>query len=373
MGHHPVRLGINIPAKPPMRDVTMAVRISRLVGLDAAMFWDHFQDFYPQHLWREDLTWLARDRPLAHEHYDYQTLLGHLASPAGNMRLGVGVTEPLRRHPVLIAQALMTLAHLTRRAPILGLGAGEAENTIPFGISHERAVSKLEEALQIIRRCLVSTGPFDFTGEHFSLSDAVLDLQIPEGKIPSIWLAAHGPRMLRLTGQYADGWYPSNILSPEEYGDRLATVRRHAREAGRDPERIVPSLAIPAVLVPSDEDARAFFQRPIAGWIGLLYADAVWKRYGLTHPLGEGFAGYPDMRPEELEPDEIESALQQVPEKLLIDNVLWGSPERIARTLHPMAEAGLRHVVITPVSVLDSERFLRYLPRGLFSLRRKLA
>lgn len=373
MADHAIRLGINIPAKPPIGDVTMAVRLARLTGLDAALFWDHFQDFFPQHLWREELTWLAQGRPHAHEHYEYQVLLGYLASISGNMRIGVGVTEPLRRHPVLIAQALLTLAHLTKRAPILGLGAGEAENTDPYGVTREKAVGKVEEALQIIRTCFGSIGPFDIEGEHFSLSSSVMDLQPPKGRTPSIWLAAHGPRMLRLTGQYADAWYPSQIISPEEYDDKLATIRRHARDAGRDPEEIYPSLVMTTFLAPTDEDALEIMRSKIGRWAGLMLSAATWKQHGLRHPLGDDFQGYVDVLPEELQPERIDAALEEVPEDLMLQAFAWGTPERVAATFKRLGEVGLRHVVILPASVVGGERFLRYLPRGLFSLRRKLA
>lgn len=66
-------------------------------------------------------------------------MLGHLASRAGRLRLGVGVTEAVRRNPVVLAQAMITLAHLTKRAPILGLGSGERENTVPYGLSLDGA------------------------------------------------------------------------------------------------------------------------------------------------------------------------------------------------------------------------------------------
>jgi phthiodiolone/phenolphthiodiolone dimycocerosates ketoreductase len=372
MSRTSIRLGMLIPAKPPIGDVKMAVRISRLAGLDTAMFWDHFQDFASQALWNEETTWMARDIEWAHEHYEYQTLLGYLASIAGKLQLGVGVTEPLRRHPVMIAQALMTLSHVTRRPPILGIGAGERENTEPYGVSLHKAVGKLEEALQIIRMCYTARGPFDFEGTHFQLRNALMDLVPAEGKTPPIWIAAHGPRMLRLTGQYGDGWYPGYLKSAEDYGDRLSTVRRHAREAGRNPDAIVPSMQTSIFLAPTDEIARQMLGKPFARFIGLITPDEVFQSYGLTHPLGEGFRGYADIKPEEIEREKLEAAMDAVPEDFLRESMIWGSPEKVATEIRKFGDAGLRHIVIIPVSVLDSKRILRYLPRGLFSLRRKL-
>ena len=45
-----------------------------------------------------------------------------------------------------------------------------------------------------------------------------MDLEPPPGRTPQIWVAAHGPRMLQLTGRYSDGWLPiiGSVTSPED-------------------------------------------------------------------------------------------------------------------------------------------------------------
>ena len=73
--------------------------------------------------------------------------------------------------------------------------------------------------------------PVDFDGKFFKLQDAVLGLEPYEGTPPPIWLAAHGPRMLGITGRLADGWLPTNI-SPEQL---RGEARRHPPGAPRAP------------------------------------------------------------------------------------------------------------------------------------------
>ena len=155
----------------------MLTAMARLDRLDSLFVYDHFQDFYPTALWDRDFTWAARRVSSPHALFEYQTLLGSLAARAGRMQLGVGVTKPIGRHPVLIAQAALTLAHLTKRAPILGIGTGERMNIEPYGLPGTHAVDRIEEALQIIRRCFTSQGPIDFAGKHFRLERAVMDLE----------------------------------------------------------------------------------------------------------------------------------------------------------------------------------------------------
>ncbi len=136
----------------------------------------------------------------------------------------------------------MTLSHLTKRAPILGIGAGERMNLDPYGLDSSEPVARLEEALQIIRLCLSAQGPITFCGKHYRLARARMDLKPPSGKVPEIWIAGHGPRMLQLTGRYGDGCYPTTVVSPQEYAVKLATVRAAAAEAGRNAASITPAL-----------------------------------------------------------------------------------------------------------------------------------
>jgi phthiodiolone/phenolphthiodiolone dimycocerosates ketoreductase len=182
--------------------------------LDSLWAIDHWLDFPPMGIWDEDFSWAAKAVSSPHEFFGWAPLLGWAAGRAGKIQLAVGVTDPIRHHPVKLAQDALTLAHLARQPPILGIGAGEAENLIPYGINFDTPVARLEEALQIIRICFDSSGPFDFNGKHFQLNGAMMDLGLPPDRTPEIWVAAHGPRMLRLTGRYGDGWYRAIPMTP---------------------------------------------------------------------------------------------------------------------------------------------------------------
>jgi phthiodiolone/phenolphthiodiolone dimycocerosates ketoreductase len=278
-----------VPPKPPIGGVRRLLWLARALRLDGVFVWDHLQDFTPSALWDRDWSWTVGASRSPHELFDFQTLLGALAPAAGRLRLGVLVTEPIRRHPVVIAQALVTLAHLTARPPILGIGAGERENVEPYGLGFAAPVARLEEALAVIRLCLdQGGGPLDFAGRHFQLSRARFDLPIPPARKPEVWVGAHGPRMLRLTGRYGDGWYPVGLLTPGEYAARLAVIRGAAREAGRDPATFVPALQPHLVVAPSEREARAMLAAPPIRFAALLVPADLWRSVGHEHPLGAG-------------------------------------------------------------------------------------
>ena len=356
-----ISVGLQLGTQPPLSLTRASLLAARAMRLDSVMVIDHFQNVFPSTIWDTDLTWVAAERPTPHEFFDYQVLLGSLASRAGRLRLGVGVTESVRRHPVLIAQAMMTLSHLTKRAPILGIGAGERMNIDPYGLDFTERVSRLEEALQVIRLCLSAHEPITFLGKHYRLDRATMDLKAPEGRVPQIWVAGHGPRMLGLTGRYGDGWYPATVASPREYAAKLATVQAAAVEAGRNVSSIVPALHRFVVIAASEAEARAMLTtKPIRAF-GLMAPADIWRQAGAVHPFGEHFNALVDFVPGEYDRRTMEEAIAAVPDAVMTEGpLLWGGPQQVAAKLEAFGDAGMRHVILAPVSGLVSRRAALY-------------
>lgn len=359
MTHPQIDVGFYVSAKPPLAGVEALVAAAQSQQFSSVFVWDHLQDFFPSTVWDAEFAWFADGSASPHEWFDFQTLFGYLAAKFPDVQLGIGVTESIRRHPIILAQAALTLAHLSQRPPILGIGAGERLGTEPYGLSFSQPVSRLEEALQIIRQCFDTTGPIDFAGEHFSLHHAVLDLPAPQGRTPRVWIAGHGPRMLRLTGQYGDGWYPVIVGPPEDYAARLAVIHAAACEAGRDPHAITPSWHPIVVIAPTDAEAQAMLQSPAVRFLGLLLPAEIWGYFGVAHPLGEGFRGYMDLLPETCDRETVEAAIAAVPPAMM-EGIIWGSPERVVATVRAYGEAGLRHMVPLVASAMVSPEAAAY-------------
>jgi phthiodiolone/phenolphthiodiolone dimycocerosates ketoreductase len=368
-----IAVGLHIPPQPPLGAIRGLVLFARLSRLDSITVADHLQGVFPTALWDKEFLWIAAQNQSPHEYLEYQTLLGYLASRAGKLRIGVGVTEPIRRHPVVLAQAMITLSHMTKLPPILGIGAGERENIEPYGLDFSHPVDRLEEALQVIRMCFSSQGPIDIQGKYYQLERAVMDLSSPAGKAPEVWIASHGPRMLRLTGIYGDGWYPTTVASPEEYAAKLEAIRASARKAGRDPEAITPALQPYVAVAPTEQEAHAMLSTKAARYGALLFTShEEWRKVGSEHPFGENFRGYVDFVPEQYDRNTLEEAIAAVPSELVSSSFIWGTPEQVASRLRAFGEAGLRHVVLTITSALVSRRMAVYGLRATRSIARSL-
>lgn len=361
-------IGLQVTGSPPLGIARVNVIFARLIRLDSVLVSDHFQGFIPMALWDREFSWAAAHVANPHESFDFQVVLGYLAARAGKIRLGVGVTEPIRRHPVLIAQSMLTLAHAVKRPPILGIGAGERENIQPYGLDFATPVGRLEEALQVIRLCFSRQDTIDFRGKYFQLDQAMMALQPPRGRTPDIWIAGHGARMLRLTGQYGDGWYPTLIASPTDYAAKLAIIRSAAREAGRNPDSIVPALHQYILVAPSEREARAMLDTKAARFAALMLAPAdQWRLLGKDHPFGADFRGYVDFLPERYDLRTIEAALDALPPELVGYGLVWGTPDQIVAKLRAFGDIGLRHIVLDLASALLSPRAALY---GVLAIRR---
>ncbi len=357
--------GITVGTEPPLGRIKMLTSVATRTGFDVAWVVDHFLGFFPRSIWDRDFSWAASPGASPHQYYDYQALMGYLARR--NIHIGVGVTEPIRRHPVLLAQFALTMSHLARRAPILGIGSGERENVEPYGLSFDRPVSRLEEALQVIRLCFDADGPIDFKGEFFSLDRAVMDLRPKPDNMPQVWIAAHGPRMLRLTGEYGDGWYPTFPMTPGEFESDLATIRGHATRVGRDPAAIVPAWQLFGVIGRSTTHARELLDSPPVRFTSLLAPGYLWAQAGLDHPFGADYRGMIDFVPQDYTKAQLQDAMAKVDVDVLSQMIIWGTPDSIAEQLRTYVDLGLRHLVLQPASALVSKR------DALFSLRASVA
>jgi 5,10-methylenetetrahydromethanopterin reductase len=152
------------------------------------------------------------------------------------MKLGVGVTNPYTRHPALLAMASATLDRICGGRFILGLGRSErAVIQERMGIPYGPPRATLAEAVGMIRALL--TGQRVTTTGRLTLRDARLAITPIQQALP-IYVAAIGPKALRLAGTVADGVLLNAYVPPGYVRYAVQEVREAARAAGRDPQAI---------------------------------------------------------------------------------------------------------------------------------------
>jgi phthiodiolone/phenolphthiodiolone dimycocerosates ketoreductase len=331
-------------------------RVAVLMGADSLLLPDHYQGFIPRSTWGPDQTPAARMVPSPDAFFDPFVLLGSMATRFRRVRLGTGVTEAYRRHPVTLAQAFVTLDHMTKGRAILGIGNGERENVEPYGMAFTKRVGRLEESLAIVRRLWASGGePVDFDGRFWTLRKAVFRTPLWADRAPCVWVASHAPKMLALTGRYADGWYPTQKMTPAEYAEKLGRIRDAGRAAGRDMTHFEPALQIQLALGKNRKAVlEGVLKLPAAAALAMLIPGSVWTKHGLRHPLGDDFEGFAQFVPEEVTPAQLEASRRQVTPELLAEAAVAGSIDEVMAEIRPLVGVGLRHLVIWNIGPLAS-------------------
>ena len=366
-----IQLGAPGQIIPPVdRGISLGIKMEQL-GYDALWWPDHLMGWHPDTMWNEEFTPLAKHQPSSHVHVDPFAMMAAIGAQTEQIRVGTCVTDLLRRHPASIAQTMLTLDHMTKGRAILGLGSGEQLNIEPYGIEWDKPVAKLAEGLEVIR-LLMNAGneKVDFEGRHFRLQDAVMGLDPYGDRHPEIWLAAHGPRMLSLTGQYADGWLPTK-MSPEAYRDSLERIHTGAREVGRNLDHFVPGMLGYLLVGPDEESVNRLLASEMIRMLCILMPNWVFESLGVAPPLG-GDAGFHDFIPSRIPRHEVDRIIKAIPPKVSAHYAFAGTVEQLVEEIASYHAAGLRHLVMWNITGLGDPDLARFSFEAMNELQAQL-
>lgn len=168
--------------------------------------------------------------------YDALTGLAYLAAKTTTLKLGTFVVQLGSRSPALLATSALSLQELSEGRFLLGVGtSGPGVMEGWHGVRFRKPIETTRETIEIIR--IVSRGDrLEHPGEIYPLplpdsSGAPLVPLVRPQPVP-VYVAAMGPRNLRLTGELADGWL-GNAFIPEAAEVFLGPLRDGAARAGR--------------------------------------------------------------------------------------------------------------------------------------------
>ncbi|HEV8697191.1 MAG TPA: LLM class flavin-dependent oxidoreductase [Candidatus Limnocylindrales bacterium] len=193
------------------------------------------------------------------------TILAALAEATHRVELGTLVLAMPFRNPAILAKLATALDEVSGGRLVLGVGAGWNEPEYQaFGLPFDHRVDRFEEALQILKP-LLREGRVDLDGAYYQARDAEDLPRGPRADGPPLMIGAEGPRMLRLTAQYADQWNIGYLGGPETLAGPLARIEAACAEVGRDPRTLGVTVLI-GLWFPDLEPAKpAFLDLPLTG------------------------------------------------------------------------------------------------------------
>jgi phthiodiolone/phenolphthiodiolone dimycocerosates ketoreductase len=370
-----VRVGYLVDPLPPATYVRAGLQVGRALGADDLWFGDHVRHIVPKSLWQT--TQLSRFVPDLDAWYDPTTLIARFCRRHGP-RMGTMVTDPVRRSPADLARAWMSMHHMSGGNVVLGIGAGEAMNIEPVGLSVGRGFSRLDDALGAIRAAWSADGGFvNHEGPFHSWRDATFPPPY-KGTTPPIWVAAHGPKTCGTAGRHGDGWiYMAQNF--EQWQIAAGQVAAGAADAGKDVGAMEWSLLTVVMLSSNPNIQRRLVGSPLVKATALAMPGSLWTVCGATHPFGPNFPGpyhYSVLDGSGLfEGESFQEACKAVTPELLEQMFAFGPAESVMERLAPFVENGVSHMTIVNWSLsagfgvaADSFREQRKLNRMLKSM-----
>ena len=291
------------------------------------------------------------------EHLGYrQSLVSCTAFALETARATVVPTaiSPHLWSPVSVAMAMATIAEAAPGRAALALGSGNPMFLVEAGTRLERPLVAMREFIACLRQ-LWSGEAGAYEGEIFRLDGMRMAFRPPR-PIP-LYLAAMGPRMLRLAGELVDGVLLSAGLTVEYSAESLAMAEAGASAVGRDPA----ALRRAAFLYTAVDANRAAAVERLRPKIAFM------MRNDFVAPsvAGSGIAIDRDAVKQAIARRDMETAAKLIPDEAVEAFAVCGTPEDCKRRIAEYRAVGIDEIVLLIVGGTDAEAAALDLIRAL--------
>lgn len=336
-----MRFGVGMGRNESVNEVGELARLAEDCGLE--------------HVTLVDEPFLARD---------VFTGLAVVAMNTDRVSIGHGVVDPLTYFPTALGNAAATLNELSGGRAFLGLGAGgpagKFMEPLPF--------RQFEEAVLFLKRFM--------RGEQAEYRGHAIHSEWIKDPVP-LWLAADGPRSLKLAGRLADGVITMGG-SPTLLKWKLGLVAQGAEEAGRDPSEI--DVWVRSILIVAESKPAAF--REAASFlpgVGAVRNYVRFRHRGYREEVDRILEEIDREQPgivdemvkiqEAFEPYAFEQ-LDNPPSRIASQRVVdffnqTGTEDEVCEGIERLGEAGVKCIATATYTIIDKKAHLRAMGEGI--------
>lgn len=179
-----------------------------------------------------------------------EVFMATAAERTRHIKLGTGVISLAYHHPLMVANRMVLLDHLTRGRVMMGVGPGAlSPDAVMLGVDLVSQRQRMHESLDIIMRLLTETEPITYESDWFQLHDALLHLRpYTQPHFPVAVAASGSPSGMELAGKH--GLWVLSVSSVNPRGQMTTNLNefwqiaeesaaRHNQTVSRDEWRLV--------------------------------------------------------------------------------------------------------------------------------------
>jgi F420-dependent oxidoreductase-like protein len=181
--------------------------------------------------------------------FDALTAITLMGRATERIELGTAVLPIQTRHPIAMAQEVLSVQAVCEGRFTLGLGASHhwvIEDML--GLRYERPAHEMRNYLEVLNAALRGPGPVDVENDGYRVHSP---MDVTDYAPTPILLAALAPVMLRVAGEHAAGtilWLADERAVEEHIVPRITKA---AAGVGRPAPRVI--AGVPVALCPKDE------------------------------------------------------------------------------------------------------------------------
>jgi len=281
-------------------------------------------------------VWVGDSHLIWREAYVNMTAV---ALNTNKVKIGTGVTNPVTRHPSVVASAYATLEEAFPGRMVVGIGLGDS-SVETMGMRPAK-LAAFETALRQMRDL--------FGGNEFQLDTGKIRLLHPCKRRLPVYVAASGPKMLELSGRIADGIIVLVGVAREYIAHAQEKIAAGAKAAGRSVREIDLVLWVPCAVsdrAPAKDAVKAHVARVVAHPLPYVLDPEEQK---VLEEIRKTYDYYHHM-------DQQANHAEVIPDWLVDKFAIAGTVEQCRAQIERIKQSGIQQIAIIPYSAPGGSR-----------------
>jgi 5,10-methylenetetrahydromethanopterin reductase len=263
--------------------------------------------------------------------------------------VGLGIVSAMVRHPAVLAMEISTMARMYPGRVYPGIGLGVPAWVEQMGLTPPSQLSAMRECVGSVRR-LLDGDELTESGKSFDFKQVKLTHPLSE-RVP-LYMGVVGPKMLKVSGEVADGTVISVLAGTEYVQWARKQIDEGRAAAGRTDDHRIVTFAMFSI----DDDGAAARDR-LRGLMGFYLAamahSSLTEVYGIVDEITALAADGP------------EGVAAGMEERWIDDLAVAGTPGECIERIQALLDAGSDSVILFPVPPEDATRVIELAARDV--------